>query len=300
MNRGFFMSRTIRRFTFACTVAAVVFAPAMSASADVAGTPTSVSVNEAGDLVIDDWVGTEDLAGNSLDLVVDGKVVRSSEPIAAGRGCESTKPDRDHAYAVKCASYKSGFVWANLDDGSDVADIEAKNGAYVVGGASADDIIVRSRGPVTVFGDMDRNAPIADWDYPLGDDLIVIVGSGDAEVHGSTGGDEIWGGNGDDLLCGEDDGDEVHGGNGDDRVYGDACLDAEGRSDVPSGSGMMDWVEGGKGKDVLSGGPGDYDTVSYPGGGETVKVSYDNRFNDGRKLGGENDNVTDAEWVSTM
>jgi hypothetical protein len=52
--------------------------------------------------------------------------------------------------------------------------------------------------------------------------------------------------------------------------------------------------------DVLSGGPGKYDTVYYPGAGPTVKVTYDGKFNDGRKLGGESDNVLDAEYVSTF
>ncbi|MGQ0824980.1 MAG: calcium-binding protein [Actinomycetota bacterium] len=277
-------------FRRAASVAAIVAlvalsAPTSTASAQVAATPVSVFVNANGDLVINDWVGSLDVAGNSVNMVVTGKTVRSSEPMTVGAGCAAAPPNTTHAFALKCNGWKSGLAMANFDDGSDTVDINASKGAYIVGGASADDIIVRSKGWVVVWADMDRGAAVPDWDYQEGHDTVHVVGSATAEVHGGAGNDELYGDRGNDLLFGEDGSDDLHGGKGDDVLEG--------------GGGDFDSIEGGKGRDVMSGGPGDGDSVRYPGGRD-VTVSHDGVANDGRKRGSERDNVQDCEYVDTL
>jgi Ca2+-binding RTX toxin-like protein len=94
---------------------------------------------------------------------------------------------------------------------------------------------------------------------------------------------QIWGQDGNDTIYGGSGYDAIYGGEGDDKLYD------RGGNDSVHGEAGQDLLVAGIGSDVMSGGPGT-DKVSYQGRQSFVKVSLDNKTNDGQT--GEQDNVS--------
>lgn len=95
-----------------------------------------------------------------------------------------------------------------------------------------------------------------------GDDIIcglngndVINGlEGNDQIHGNNGSDDLFGGLGDDTLYGGNGSDYLSGYDDDNDDLNDAELDDQ---DPETDDSDEDWLEGGNGKDDLSGGPDD-------------------------------------------
>jgi Ca2+-binding RTX toxin-like protein len=113
------------------------------------------------------------------------------------------------------------------------------------------------------------------WDSNFADTL-----EGDKfrnQLRGRAGDDALLGGGRGDRLRGGIGADELAGGRGNDREFGE------------NGNDFLDQGRFKNGADVLSGGPGRRDTVDYSARTRRVRVTRDNRPNDGQR--GEHDNV---------
>ena len=115
-----------------------------------------------------------------------------------------------------------------------------------------------------------------------GHDVITIgAGIGACWIDGGAGNDMIHGGDGNDTIYGGAGNDRLFGGAGHDRLYG---------------QDDNDLLDGGSGNDLIVGGKG-IDTASYATRRAAVRVSLDNKANDGMR--GEKDNVrTDVENIT--
>ncbi|MGH3666120.1 MAG: M91 family zinc metallopeptidase, partial [Egibacteraceae bacterium] len=106
---------------------------------------------------------------------------------------------------------------------------------------------------------------------PTGGPNFAVGGSGDDQIYGGDGHDQLVGGAGDDTLYGGDGHDYVDGQQGQDTVFGgrdtDAVYGGAGQ-DLLFGHHGQDHLEGGSGNDILAGGDGG-DTLSG-GDGEDV------------------------------
>ena len=153
----------------------------------------------------------------------------------------------------------------------------------------------RSSNPVNLSLDGQANDGEAGENDLLGTDVEqlggtrfddVITGDGGSnKLEGYDGDDRVRGGGGDDLLRGEKGRDELYGGEGGDRLEGGDD------ADFLSGEGGDDVLDPGEGTvDVSNGGAGT-DTVTYEGRTDSVSISPDNQFDDGRP--GEGDTVGD-------
>jgi Ca2+-binding RTX toxin-like protein len=185
--------------------------------------------------------------------------------------------------------------------------------ADTIDGFTGADTIRGGAGPDTLDGGVD-DAESDNVAGGAGDDQV-RGNAGDDALAGDEGTDMVEGGGGDDRANGGDGSDNVMGGAGTDVVAGGAGDDAvDGSAAVPLGFDGVDTVtggagndtlEGGDGNDTLAGGPGvddmsgelGRDTVDYASAGSDVKVTLNNRADDGERR--ERDNVhEDIENVS--
>jgi Ca2+-binding RTX toxin-like protein len=156
------------------------------------------------------------------------------------------------------------------------------NAVTVTRGESA--VVVRDTGAALRPGRgcralSEHDAECTGW-FPLG--FVLVIGEdGDDRLTAATSGVSLDGGPGADVLAGSDGPDGLHGGDGADRIAGG------GGGDFLDGGAGPDKVTGGEGDDritgdppgpqgwpdVLDGGPGGLDTVSYTG--RTAGLSLD-------------------------
>jgi len=157
------------------------------------------------------------------------------------------------------------------------------DGNDVLMGNDGDDVLIGGAGADILSGGAGRDT--ADYSARTANLSLTIDG---AANDGETGeGDNILldienlvGGAGDDLLVGSEQANVLRGGAGNDTLRGGAGNDT---------------LDGGTGADLLSGGPG-IDTVTYADRTAALKISLDNRANDGETS--ERDNVrSDVENV---
>lgn len=132
-----------------------------------------------------------------------------------------------------------------------------------------------------VGGDIERLQGTA------GNDSITL-GDADQQLNGSAGDDTLDAGGGNDSVFGDDGDDVVHGGAGDDRVSGGTGKDT---ADGGPGDDRLDGdAYGDVEPDVLVGGKG-LDLADFSFTADPLRISLDNKANDGRE--GEGDNVRD-------
>lgn len=194
---------------------------------------------------------------------------------------------------------------ANLGAGTD--------SLTLVGGDGDNSLGFSKPGQATLNGDDDVDVEVSGLDRwylegGAGNDRLDGHGTPKVEIRGGEGADRLIGGPGSDKLYGDDDGepgrdDVLVGGGGHDDLYGylgndtllggdgdDWMVGYEGRDVARGGPGddAMDSMTSKDGADLLDGGPGS-DWVYYYNRSVGVKVSLDNRANDGAK--GEGDDV---------
>jgi Ca2+-binding RTX toxin-like protein len=142
--------------------------------------------------------------------------------------------------------------------GNDVLD--GQGGADSMFGNSGNDTVDYSRRTKNLVIDIENtNAPdgeVGENDNIYNDIRIVLCGSGNDLVHGTSVSDYIMGGNGNDTIYGMAGDDGIYGGGGDDLIYGEAGRDKiygdTGADRIFGGSGN-DTIKGGKGRDRIYG-----------------------------------------------
>jgi Ca2+-binding RTX toxin-like protein len=179
----------------------------------------------------------------------------------------------------------------------------------LVGGAG-DDTIDGAGGDDVIDG-VGGNDSLEGGTQDGGSDRIV-GGDGDDNLSGSAGDDFFVAGNGNDAASGGDGADDIGGGPGDDRLsggHGTDTIRGEAGNDELSGGEENDTLEGGDGNDALrgengddllrgerggddlSGGDGEGDAADYESTATAIRVTLDDRANDGSGGGREHDNV---------
>lgn len=150
----------------------------------------------------------------------------------------------------------TGRVIVRLGDASDVLRLYSAPDPFLVNLGAGDDQL---------------------WAGGTPTDIRAEGGPGEDVIATGTGFDKVWGGDGDDMLDGGDGDDDLYGGAGDDLLLGRAG------QDELFASGGADIMDGGDGTDQ-----GNYYNVGAP-----VRVTIDERANDGRS--GEGDNLIAIE-----
>jgi Ca2+-binding RTX toxin-like protein len=216
----------------------------------------------------------EDVVGGSGDDTITGSALGNA--LAGGPGNDTL----NGGGGLDALRGGPGDDIENGDTGDDIfLEDAAANGADVfVGGPGLDTISYAERtNPVKVTLDGKKDSgETSEGDKISSDVENALGGSGDDILTGSKARNILRGNDGNDRLNGADGNDVLDGGDGHDSENG--------------GAGNDVFVEGAaaNGADVFSGGAGT-DTVSYSARANSVKVTIDDKANDGEKT--ELDNV---------
>jgi Ca2+-binding RTX toxin-like protein len=257
------------------------------------------------DRLSDEGAGSPILSGGADNDVLDGAAVRGEDgndqvSHRGGDGYATGGEGDDYLFGHNLFG-QGGNDWmigsGRGGAGDDV--LEGTDGADFLAGEDGDDEISGRAGDDVLLGGLGADG--------------LAGGAGDDEVNGAGSDDVLSGGSGADALRGGGGGDVLYGQEGDDLLLGDATAgDPAGASTPPGGDSLY----GGDGADVLSGdGPQDggggaaitadtlrgdagVDSLSYAGRTAAVRVTLDDRADDGQA--GEGDDAgADLEIVTT-
>lgn len=209
---------------------------------------------------------------DSLTVTLSGRTVTFDNKVTvkAGKGCKAVKND---VTKVTCTTTgTTAWVTVSLGDKNDSVRNNTGIGMSVWGGPGTDTITGGPKNDYLHGGD--------NWDKIWGsggNDQIWGDAGGDS-LDGGVGNDTIDGASGNDLILGRDGDDDVLDGPGNDRVYGGGGDDFLFQSNLGTGTD----------KDLLSGGAGADDAVSYFIRGTGVTADADGvTGDDGQKSEGD-------------
>jgi Ca2+-binding RTX toxin-like protein len=241
--------------------------------------------------------GNDALAGDLRDNVIDGGP--GNDAVTGGRGDDTltgnTGDDKvaggDGDDTLDESAPANGSDSLSGGDGSDTVDYSGRTAAVtIVFDGKADN--GEAGETDTVAGDIEGASGGAGNDTIAGTsaDDTIDGGAGADAIGGGAGADTLTGGPGNDIVDGGPGDDTLDPGAGDDVARGGAGADEIDTPGAPSG--LDDIADG---SDVLDGGEGNLDTISYAGRTLPVTVTFDGARNDGQA--GENDQVTAFETM---
>jgi Ca2+-binding RTX toxin-like protein len=277
----------------------------VSLAAAALALPSSAWAAEAsvsgGTLLYDGGVG-----GQNVVISRDGGryvVVEGDSIITAGNGCSKVSSGR-----VECSASGVSRISVSLGGGDDR--VRISTGVTIptrLAGGPGVDVLIGGDSPDTFVGgddgvsfepegaDMDGRGGIDTVTYATGHTANITVALDDIRNDGFAGQppdnvrstiENIVGGPRSDLLIGDADSNVIEGGPGDDDLRGgagDDILDGG----VDSGSPRPDKLQGNTG----------FDTVTYAGRTEPLRIRLDDQPNDGALDGIEADNIQTTEKV---